>query len=186
MIKTLDKKARLELLKASPLVVQEMYGSEENGQIISKTAKMLGINDELAYDTFALTVGDVILGSHTKESLGQMLKDRMELTDDQVKIATETLSDFLNKVPQQTVSASPTVINLPREDILKQDISTTGKIALDEPVQSHEVKSLRTFAEDVEFSRIHGYGTFKSGEPDEDTDNTPVHRSNQDDIMGRS
>ncbi|MEX0912921.1 MAG: hypothetical protein WDZ56_00150, partial [Candidatus Paceibacterota bacterium] len=46
-----------------------------------------------------------------------------------------------------------------------------------------KLRSLRTFAEDVELSRAHSYGAFRSHQPqDEDDDKEPVHQSNQDDI----
>lgn len=184
MLKTLDKKARLELLRQASPEVQEMYGSEENGQVIFATAEKLGIKEDLAYDTFALTVGDIILGTHSKESLGQMLKDRMGLTDEQVKVAVDELNDFLSKVPKQKVSPAPIVINTPEEKLIEQELPKTADTSQPTSIPNHDLKPLRTFAEDVEFSRVHGYGSFQSGEVD-DTDNTPVHRSSQDDIINK-
>jgi len=183
MVKTLDKKVRLELLRQASPEIQEMYGNEENGQVISETADKLGVKDEATYDTFALTVGDIILGSHPKESLGQMLKDRMEFTDEQVKIATDNLSDFLNKIPKQKVTTGPMVVNAPKDEMIKQEPLQATDTPQSTPALNHELKPLRTFAEDVELSRVHGYGTFQSGEVTEDKDDTPVHRSNQDDII---
>ncbi len=182
MIQKLDKESRLKLLRQAPPEIQELYGGEENGRVLYTAAEKIGALDELAYNTFALTIGDIILGTHPKESLGQMLKDRMELTDEQIKLATTELNVFLSKVPQQKVNSPPIVVNAPREGLVDQAIveekDTTPS------TQTHDVKPLRTFAEDVEFSRVHGYGSFKSGEVG-DTDDTPVHRSNQDDVLGR-
>lgn len=50
-------------------------------------------------------------------------------------------------------------------------------------MDSSGLKPLRTFGEDVAISRAHSYGAFQSGEEHEDADSTPVHRSNQDDIL---
>lgn len=191
MVKTLDKKTRLELLRQAPPEVQEMYGSEENGQVIFNAAEKLGIKGDQAYDTFALTVGDIILGSHSKEALGQMLKDRMDFNDEQVKIAEENLREFLNKIPKTTQPTTSSVIAVPPASEGDPDLS---KIESDETENSKpeeddtSVKPLRTFAMDVDYSRAHGYGSFKSEDSDNDennNDDTPTHSSNQDDILSK-
>lgn len=174
MIQELDKPSRLAILKQSSPEVQELYGGKENGLAISTAAKHLGITGELAYDTFALTVGDVILGTHAKQLLGQMLKDRMELTDEQIKIAEEDLKGLLSKVPDKIAPSTPSV--LPKSP----EVSVMDSNAVPSTPQT-TVKPIQTFAEDVELSRAHGYGAFRSTEakPQEE----PIHQSSQDDII---
>lgn len=194
MIQKLDKESRLKLLKQAPPEIQELYSSEENGTVLSETAKRLGILGEDAYDTFALTVGDIILGVHQKELLGQMLKDRMELSDEHVRIAEDGLREFLAKVPSRKTAEEPVVLPMSPEltystDKLPTTATTNPPSASEIPVQNITelaVKPLRTFADDVGLSRAHGYGAFRSNE-NQDTgvaDDT-VHRSSQDDIIGK-
>src|SRR5690606_32494835 len=162
--------------------------SEENGRVLSATASKLGITDNLAYNTFALTIGDIILGTHSKESLGQMLKDRMDFNDEQVTVAEAGLRDFLNKLPnsKQGSDSSPVVFApSPEPVVLEEAKPVTTTDTLVEPKDNSELKPLRTFAMDVDMSRVHGYGAFKSGEAEQNDDETPVHRSSQDDIINK-
>ena len=72
--------------------------------------------------------------------------------------------------------------------ITKVDTTPINKpITTEKPTQTEtphsNVKPLRTFAEDVELSRAHSYGAFRSNTPEAEEDDEPVHRSSQDDIM---
>jgi len=183
MIKLLNKESRLAMLKQAPQALQEMYGSEENAQVISKVAELLGISDDNAYDTLALTVGDIILGAHPKEFLGQMLKDRMGLTEEQIIRATTELSDFLNKIPTQKIESPPIIMNTPTDESLLSGLKAVDSVSQSNSIGGNEVKPIRTFAEDVEYSRVHGYGAFHSEDYQTNEGETPIHRSSQDDII---
>lgn len=45
------------------------------------------------------------------------------------------------------------------------------------------LKQIRTFADDVNLSRVHGYGVFSNTQSEEKEDEETIHRSSQDDII---
>lgn len=110
-----------------------------------------------------------------------MLKDRMDMTDEQVAVAINDLRDFLAKIPEQKKAAVNTVIDLTNE----KPAEATGNEAEERPAPERAaVKPLRTFAGDVEVSRAHSYGAFRSADNAvQSQDDEPTHRSSQDDIM---
>lgn len=193
----INKQKRLEIYRGSNEEIQNLYSSPETGRLLLDVEKSLNITDTSEREKFVLAVGDVILGLYKKDSLSQLLKDRLGWTDQQVTLAINTLQELLVHIPDsiskptdsivlqpptQTQSA-PTLIDLPTDEQTRE--AEPEKTDTPQLVQTHGVKSLRTFAEDVEFSRVHGYGSFQSGEVLEDTDDTPVHRSSQDDVLNK-
>lgn len=53
------------------------------------------------------------------------------------------------------------------------------------PTTNAHLQEMRTFAKDVERSRAHGYGAFRSSEQEDDEEEV-VHKSSQDDTLKRS
>ena len=182
MVTNLDKKSRLALLRQAPLKIQELYGGEEIANLLTTIAENLGIKDEAAYDTLALTIGDVILGSYSKSVLWQLLKDRLGLSDGQETMVTDTLHDFLTKIPETKKADVPTdnVVLAPPPTIPTNPLPAEKAAVEVKPISN--VKPLRTFADDVALNRAHGYGAFR-GETAENDEDEPVHSSSQDDII---
>lgn len=134
-----------------------------------------------------------------EESRARQIAERLEgdlfiIVDRYLTYVEELLTESINEekpliANQSQTEEGPTQVSKPADAIVDNHgesvISTPAKEVPKETKQSTEgnIKPLRTFAEDVELSRVHGYGTFQSGEVTEDTDDTPVHRSNQDDII---
>lgn len=171
-----------ELYKKAPLHIRELYAGEDTGELLWQTATKVGINGGKVYREFAMTIGDVILGSQDKSSLPRTLKDRVNLSEVQIKVVIESIKSLLDKLPGVI---SPE--NLPAyviENTLlgaDQHTETTGATSAPDMLK---VKPLRTFAEDVEISRAHGYGAFRSPSNTRDSQE-PIHRSSQDDIIGQ-
>lgn len=173
---------RMETYNTASEAVQELYGSELTTQVIKKAGDTLNLQ-EPARGVFVITVGDIILGLYKKESLGQLLKDRLNLTEQQIITAENDLSPLMAKlteIPEKT-STTPVLITAPTETS-----ELTPEKPADQITKPPNIEPLRTFARDVENSRTHGYGVFRNEETDTDTKNeTTTHTSSQDDILGK-
>lgn len=157
---------RFEKYKNSPETIQELYGSIETAHIIGNISKKIGLANESTHDTFVDLIGDTILGIRPKHDLRQSFRTDLGLTDEQISAVLVDLEPVLKLLPGTT------------EPIVNQiaDTPTTAPATT--------VKPLRTFAEDVEISRAHGYGAFRSPSNTGDSQE-PIHRSSQDDIIGQ-
>ncbi len=93
-------------------------------------------------------------------------EELFSIVDGELKIAAELLEDETSKEIKPTITEGTE--------------NTSPKITpeVKETIQN-AVKPIRTFAEDVEISRAHSYGTFKSQTSEEEG----VYRSSQDDII---
>ncbi len=160
---------RSELYKDAPENIKEIYAGEETGAILRNAANSLGITDKVAYRDFALTIGDVILGLYPKEHLGQMLQDRLHFTPEQTTVTLNGLNGLLKLIPETEISDTATPIVLPP--------ATPEANTLAEAI-----KPIRTFTEDVNLSRAHGYGAFRSGDPQEKS-TEEIYKSNQDNLL---
>lgn len=172
---TTDKKARLDLLRKSSPEIQSMYGDEEVGNVLTTVANDLGITEDDSYEVLALAFGDIILGLYKKTSLPQILKDRLQLTDDQIALAMEELKELLEKIPEVTTAADYVNV-IPPATITPPTVPTP----VNEPLVA--VKPMRTFPDDFNAGRAHSYGAFRPENGEDDPEET-VHRSNQDDII---
>lgn len=179
----LDLDKRLDIYHEATKEVQDIYGGTETTAIIRGVADNLEL-EEPDRGVFVVTVGDIILGIYKKESLGQLLRDRLSFTEEQLNMVRGGLNDFLNKIPQSEENHSPTIISFrTAAEALAAQPSVASSVKQESP---SPVKPLRTFADDVGLSRAHGYGAFRSNENQNTgvADDT-VHRSSQDDIIGK-
>lgn len=172
---TTDKKARLELLRKSSPEIQNMYGDEEVGNVLTTVANNLGITEDKSYEVLALAFGDIILGLYKKTSLPQILKDRLQLTDDQITLAMEELKELLEKIPEAATAADYVNV-IPPTTI----VPPTAPTPINEPLVT--VKPMRTFPDDFNAGRAHSYGAFRPEGEDNDGDE-PIHSSSQDDVL---
>lgn len=90
--------------------------------------------------------------------------------------------------PQKPTAPTPLPPSGQPSLITKVDtLPTNQPVAAEKHIQAEtphsNVKPLRTFAQDVELSRAHSYGAFRSNTPEVEDDEEPVHRSSQDDII---
>lgn len=166
--------SRNDLYAASPDLIKDLYSGEDTGELLWNAAVRVGINGGKSYRTFALAVGDVILGIHKKSSLPQILKDGVGLTEEQVNTVLADIKTLLDKLPETNSSITSPIPNFERTP----DPTSVGT----NNANYSAVKPLRTFAMDVDVSRAHSYGAFQSEEAQNDEDE-PVHSSNQDDIL---
>ena len=87
-------------------------------------------------------------------------------------------NDKIGKIIEEANMKQPVIISMTQpQSGVKSEATAQATTTSDESA----VKPIRTFAMDVDVSRAHGYGAFRSGE--EDDGDEPVHRSSQDDII---
>jgi len=152
-----SKDKRMEIYKKSSEEVRELYGSTETGKIIMGVEESLGMSSEEDRSTFAIAIGDIILGLYKKESLNQILKDRLSLSDEQINEALQGLSEILDKIPEKK-DPTPTVINL----------------------HNNSIDNKVSASPDPDLHNAHGYGYM----PKQETKNEePTVTSSQDDIF---
>lgn len=171
----MDKKTREELYKNSSELIKGLYSSEDTGEILKLAATKVKLDDKESYRTFALSVGDIILGLYKKTSLSQILKDRLNLGDDQITIVINELKILLDKIPE-TATAADYVNIIPPTTITPPTVPTPEN----EPLVT--VKPMRTFPDDFNAGRAHSYGAFRPEGGDNDEDE-PIHSSSQDDVL---
>lgn len=117
------------------------------------------------------------VASEIENNIFFIVNDLLDFSDNQFKQESGTPTTIPNAQPQtnnKTIITKST--NPPASEIIGHAEESAGQ----------NIKPLRTFAEDVQSSRVHGYGAFHSGEVTEGNDSDPVHRSSQDDIIKRS
>ncbi len=129
--------------------------------------------------------------TYIEENLFIIVDDILTFTDkkltgsEEAKAVLETPPPPPN--PPKPVAPTPLPPSGKPSFITKVDTPPAKPIAPEKSTQtttSHSnVKPLRTFAEDVELSRAHSYGAFRSNTPETEEDDEPVHRSSQDDII---
>ncbi|OGG85566.1 hypothetical protein A2392_02210 [Candidatus Kaiserbacteria bacterium RIFOXYB1_FULL_46_14] len=190
---------RHELYKAAPDNIKDLYSGEDTGELLWNIAISIGINGGDSYRKFALAVGDIILGLYKKDSLAQILKDRLQLNVVQINEVITRLKPLLERIPELPNSPSGPVIFTPvtsgplpvetPDSIEAKPINTNTEpeSATNQQIAqvSNEptVKPLRTFADDVGLSRAHGYGAFRSAEVSGEREDKVVHKSSQDDLV---
>lgn len=193
-IETLPQTMR-KRLEALPSSIRELFVFDTVGVVISDVTKMFSLSDDQA-EALRIEVGLVLCLFETRDDLGERIANNLQVDseranaikqylDENLFIMVEEVLDFaddqwlegeIELLKNRTVE-TPTV--LPPVDLeeIKEEPPTN-------PESQPLVKPLRTFADDIDISRAHGYGAFRSGEnlPKPDEDET-IHRSNQDDII---
>lgn len=132
--------------------------------------------------------------AYIEENLFIIVADILTIADKELSesIEVETTSvatEPTPPVPQKPITRTPlppsglpsfiTKVDTPAAPEPEKPVEKTP--AKENPYSN--VKPLRTFAEDVELSRAHSYGTFRGNNPEEEEDDEPTYRSSQDDIM---
>jgi len=166
----LNLKKREEIFLASPPEIQKMY--ESGGLKLKAVADGIHITDPEQYRVFAITIGDIILGMYKKESLGQLLKDRLNLSGQQVNTVVSELHELLARIPEKEEG----------ERFVMPPIDQSSDEALvKESSEGGSIEPIHTFESDMR--GVHGYGAF-AGNRNEDVEEN-VYRSVQDSVLTR-
>lgn len=129
--------------------------------------------------------------AYVEENLFIIVDDILTFTDKELKDDTETeeavpVAQVALPATEKPIAPAPLPPSGKPSFITKVDTPPAKPIAPEKPPQAEtphsNVRPLRTFAEDVELSRAHSYGAFRSNTREAD-DDEPVHRSSQDDII---
>lgn len=182
-----------ERYKELPDEVQELfeYGTVE--KVLKDTSKEFGLREE-DVPLLQVEVDLILYGFLTRNDLPERLQDSLDIEELRAEQITQKLNTDLFVIVEPFLTYVEDSLDETEGDIQPStfDIPNTNpnqEPKIENTKQKNDtsafVKPLRTFAEDVEFSRIHGYGTFKSEESEEDGGDTPVHRSSQDDIINK-
>ncbi len=197
-----------ERYRMLPDEIVELFEYGTVDQVIDDCVKEFGLRD-YHRPLLQMEVDLVLFLFLTRTGLAERLQDSLEIEEIRANLIAQKLNDdlfiivdeLLTFVEEQfsgEVSDDPTIVIAPApltiEPASQAAPSTLSEVSKDPnltesatppntaPTKDTELKPLRTFAMDVDMSRVHGYGAFKSGEAEKD-DDTPVHRSSQDDIL---
>lgn len=135
--------------------------------LIERLQDSLKINQSLAEQLTAKIEGEIFL----------LISDLLDFAEEQFREETTTTSDNKREVTSSSTNEEKSFI--PKEIVTEN--KTPNSVETEEP-KEEGVKSIRTFAEDMEVSRAHSYGAFRSNDEETDGDD-PIHQTNQDDIL---
>ncbi len=167
------------------------YGTVE--QTLQKISQEFGLKNE-DISLLQMEVDLILYGFLTRVDLALRLQESLSIEELRAKQIAKRLEEDLFVIVEQFLTYIEGLLN-ENEDFgrplittqIKESSSQTPESSVSTGDQPEDVttsiKPLRTFAEDVELSRVHGYGSFQSGEVGDETDDTPVHHSSQDDVL---
>lgn len=187
------KMSRDEAYKSAPEYIKNIYAGEDTGELLSNIAHQINLSDRSLYRTFALSIGDVILGLQPVSNIKAILMERLNMAESQAQTVVIGLQPLIKKLtssPKQPLEN----IFVPKKPsgsfiatTASSDITTERTPKQTERAYTEKdlavVKPLRTFAEDVEISRAHGYGAFRGSNSENKSDDEPIHRSSQNDLL---
>ncbi len=192
-----------------PEEITELFEYGTVDQVIDECMSEFGLRD---YHRAALRmeIELVLFLFFTRAGLSERLRDSLEIEEIRANLIAQKLNDDLFIIVDGLLTFVEQQFSGTRDEmppvVLTPEVATTDSAAgpietppaprpAEQPpadsetspntpqTKDTELKPLRTFAMDVDMSRVHGYGAYKSGEAEADGDDTPVHRSSQDDIM---
>lgn len=183
-----EKEQRIKRYQESSEAIQGLYSSPETGATLRQIFDAHHIPED-SYKVFAQTVGDVILGLYSKNSLAQLLRQALGTYSVQSEQIAQELQALLIPVPETTVPKTNHVIQSDQTlqdasliepthelstsidtDYAKQDRQNAGlrqETTLPQKEDlTTQLERLRTMQNDAD--RVHGYGAYRSKyeEPD--------------------
>lgn len=187
--------------KFLPPEITELFEFGTVELIMDQAALEFGLNDSQK-EGLLMEVELVLYFFLTRKGLVERLRETLEVDqaratqiaaklENDLFIIVDDLLDAIEKefesedtevapVPEETSTSAPPAETLPTTPAP----TTYPPETPPNPATLAAVKPMRTYSDDVNMSRAHSYGAFKpegdDGDPDE-----PVHRSNQDDIIGK-
>lgn len=181
-------------LESLPTPIRELFTFDTIGVVIRNATRMFGLEEEQA-EALKLEVELILCLFETRDDLGERIANNLKVEeerataikqylDENLFITVEAFLDFADdqwleseiESLKNRATETPTVMP-------PIEAEATVETPLANPEPQPLVKPLRTFADDIGFSRAHGYGAFRSGESVKKDDQDEVHRSNQDDII---
>lgn len=191
-----------------PEEITELFEYGTVDQIIDECVKEFGLRD-FQESMLHMEVTLVLFFFFTRTGLSERLQDSLEIEEIRANLIAQKLNDDLfiivdglltfveeqfsreggdepsiaiTPAPLTTEPASEaapsTVSGVPKDSNLTKSATSLNTA----PTKDTGLKPLRTYAMDVDMSRIHGYGAFRADEEKDETDTT-VHRSSQDDVL---
>lgn len=173
-----------------PEEIRELFDYETVDVIIHDTTREFGLN-EAQKDALQMEIELVLYLFLPRTGFIERLQDSLEIDRGLAeKITAKVETDLFTIVDNiltfvesqfadgQATESAPSAIVVP-----PQTPSVPTPPPPPEPKQETGLKPLRTFAEDVAFSRAHSYGSFKSPDNNDHDDDTPTYHSSQDDII---
>lgn len=138
--------------------------------VVLETTSLRVILESLRTDNEVSTIYSADLVAEIEKFVHEIRKQKGLVVEEEVSNTDVSISEeHKNEVPQRGPGDIPESTANEPESI---------PISAEKPT----VKPLRTFADDVQISRAHGYGAFRSPSNSGD-DQEPAHRSNQDDVL---
>ncbi len=148
------REQRLQRYSESNEATQEAYSSPLSGELLMRAARTINLPDE-QYQTFALLVGDFILGFYPLSLLETQLQTQLQLSSYQTSQLKAMLSVLFGKL-QNATSISETITKSNKDDVVSTEVSS---IQQPSSQLSERLSALRTMQGDAE--RIHGYGAYR-------------------------
>jgi hypothetical protein len=146
---------RLDRYLKSPEQVQDLYSSPELGSTLSQVAETVGIADPSTYSSFALLIGDFILGFYPTSELDTKLQTELGITPPisrQIIAGLQAIVLAINSLSGKTTPAAQAP-EMPLEN------ANTSEMPVSEAANTPRLEPLRTMQSDA--NRIHGYGAYR-------------------------
>jgi hypothetical protein len=134
-----------------------LYSDPDSGEAIFDIAQTNHITPNGQYKSFALAVGDVILGLVPQEQLPQLLMERLEITQPAAMRITADVLDFLEPLNSDSkadsvltaVSTTENTIPINKEPTVVEPDTLAAELAETEAVFK-QLQPIRTMAHDME------------------------------------
>lgn len=137
-----------------------LYENPESGAALMAIANKHNLSSSATYTTFAIAIGDVILGLVPQEKLPDLLIERLQITRPEAMKVTADILDFLAPLSQTQPAAKPPVVSsgtqptptaIPRKP--QPDTALADEIMATEIELESAVQPMRTMAHDMETAR---------------------------------
>ncbi len=184
-----------ERYKELPQQIIELFEYDTVGVAVGDIGKEYGLDeDQMAALTMEIEM--VLYLFMTRDGFAGRLQESLEIEEDRAKGITQRVTSDLFVIVEPILNVAdterkknesivlsienetiaPTTTNSPNPNMAETQSQTLEK-------QIPDLKPIRTFTEDVNLSRAHGYGAFRSDNNTPTEESDVVHRSSQDDIL---
>lgn len=186
-----------ERYKELPVEITDLFEYDIVGVVVNKIATEFGLNeDQVAALTMEIEM--VLYLFMTRDDFTERLQESLEIEGERAKGITQRVVSDLFVIVEPILDIADTerkknesiVLNIENEAIAPTTTNSPNSNVAEAQSQPPEkqipdLKPIRTFTEDVNLSRAHGYGAFRSDNSTTTEENDVVHRSSQDDIIGK-
>lgn len=134
----LNKNKRLAIYRQSSEHVQELYGSPEYGKLIASACDKAGLKNVPEREKLTISVGDIILGIYKIDSLPQILKDQIGLTEDKIRTVMISLQPLWDQIPNKDIPTAKPYVFKP-EATNPPEIAQSDKKNENKPQQKNKM-----------------------------------------------